>query len=176
MIRLINGINGNIRHSSRILQLHRICQTLNIPLLFPASPSQGQLTVSKWFAGFFDADGTITMSLKNKIPQLSIRVTNKKLEDIKLYQTFFGGGIYFDSSANGCYTWSIQSREDIIRVKEYFKRECKSNKSRRMFMIDNYFYLKDLKAYKENSIHFKAWQKFIELWNDKEKVENIVQP
>lgn len=107
MIRLIKAINGNIRHSSRILQLHRLCQALDIPLKYPSILNKK----SKWFAGFFDADGTI--SIKNKVPQLSIRVTNKKLQDVKDYHTVFGGCIYFDSTNNGCYTWSIQSRKDI---------------------------------------------------------------
>lgn len=170
IINLINGINGHIRHSSRIIQLHRICQILNISVLFPSILYKE----SKWFAGFFDGDGTITMNIKNNIPQLNIRVTNKKLEDIKYYQTFFGGSIYFDNSNYGCYIWSIQNREDVIKCKEYFKKECRSNKSRRFFLIDHFFYLKDLKAYKEDSIHKKVWRTFLENWNS--KVENIVQP
>jgi hypothetical protein len=35
MIQLINSINGYIRHSSRLLQLHRVCQKLNITVIEP---------------------------------------------------------------------------------------------------------------------------------------------
>src|SRR5205814_4978599 len=58
MIDLIHCINGYIRHSSRLLQLHRVCLQLSIPLIQPTSLNKD----SSWFAGFFDADGKITMS------------------------------------------------------------------------------------------------------------------
>ncbi|KAK4409308.1 Cytochrome c oxidase subunit [Sesamum angolense] len=36
--------------------------------------------------GFFDADGTIGIAMKNRLPQLSIRVTNKLLQDVESYK------------------------------------------------------------------------------------------
>jgi len=36
MIELIHCINGHIRHSSRIKQLHQVCQQLNINPLIPS--------------------------------------------------------------------------------------------------------------------------------------------
>ncbi|KAL0288064.1 UNVERIFIED_CONTAM: Cytochrome c oxidase subunit [Sesamum radiatum] len=38
--------------------------------------------------GFFDADGTIGIAMKNRLPQLSIRVTNKLLQDVESYKDF----------------------------------------------------------------------------------------
>lgn len=138
MIKLINLINGHIRHSSRLVQLHRVCQKLDIQLIEASIIDQN----SAWFAGFFDAEGTITFSIKEG---LSVRVTNKLLQDVKLYEQVFGGSIYFDSSRNGFYQWSVQSQKDVIRVAEYFKSHCRSNKSNRFFMIDKYFELRELK-------------------------------
>jgi hypothetical protein len=43
------------------------------------------------------------MSMKNDIPQLSIRVTNKLYSDVLAFLTIFGGAIYFDNSQNGYY-------------------------------------------------------------------------
>jgi ubiquinol-cytochrome c reductase cytochrome b subunit len=37
MLDLINRINGNIRHSSRLKQLEKICLSLNIPIKYPES-------------------------------------------------------------------------------------------------------------------------------------------
>jgi ubiquinol-cytochrome c reductase cytochrome b subunit len=37
MIELINRINGNIRHTSRIKQLESICLALNIEIKYPSS-------------------------------------------------------------------------------------------------------------------------------------------
>jgi hypothetical protein len=37
MVDLINRINGNIRHTSRLKQLESICLLLNIPIIYPNS-------------------------------------------------------------------------------------------------------------------------------------------
>ncbi|KAL6513974.1 cytochrome c oxidase subunit 1 [Orobanche hederae] len=136
MIKLMNCINGHIRHSARLLQLHRVCQVLEIPVILPI-PLDAQ---SNWFAGFFDADGTISIAMKHGLPQLSIRVTNKLLQDLESYKVVFGGSLYFDSSQNGYYQWSIQSRKDVIMMLSYFKlKTFRSHKSRRFFLIEEYY-------------------------------------
>jgi hypothetical protein len=166
MINLINSINGNIRHTSRLQQLHRVCQQLDIPVIYPTQLNKE----SSWFAGFFDADGTITMSMKNNRPQLSIRVVNKLLQDVQWFKDLFDGSVYFDSSQNGCYHWSVQSREDLLNMVEYFKRDrSRSHKAHRLFLVHEYFALRDLEAFKSNSIHFKAWSNFMNKW-DKVKI------
>lgn len=116
MIKLIHCINGNIRNSKRLLQLHRVCLNLNIKIIEPFELDKNNF----WFAGFFDADCTIGFYIKNFRPQLSVRVVNKLLQDVKFYQDIFGGAIYFDSSQNGYYQWSIQSRVNILKMQEYF--------------------------------------------------------
>ena len=160
MIKLIHCINGNIRNSKRLLQLHRVCLNLNIKIIEPFELDKNNF----WFAGFFDADGIIGFYIKNFRPQLSVRVVNKLLQDVKFYQDIFGGAIYFDSSQNGYYQWSIQSRENILKMQEYFKGKCRSHKSQRFFLVNEYYRLLDLKAYKENSIHQKIWNIFTEKW------------
>ena len=162
MINLINCINGHIRHTSRLQQLHRVCQKLGISVIYPTKLNK----VSSWFAGFFDADGTITMSMKNNHPQLSIRVVNKLLQDVQYYKDVFGGNIYFDSAQNGYYQWSIQSREDILNMLNYFKlHTSRSSKSQRLFLIKYYFTLRELKAFKADSIHHKVWLDFLSKWS-----------
>jgi len=162
MINLINTVNGYIRHTSRLQQLHQVCQQLEISVIYPTKLDKE----SNWFAGFFDADGTITLSMKNNYPQLSIRVANKLLQDVQYYKDVLGGNVYYDSSHNGCYQWSIQSREDILNMLNYFKTHVsRSHKSHRLFLIKDYFVLVDLKAFKENSIHHKAWSDFLSKWN-----------
>jgi len=162
MIQLINSLNGNIRHSARLLQLHRVCQVLDIPLILPITLD----AQSNWFAGFFDADGTIGLAMKHRLPQLSIRVNNKLLQDCESYKVVFGGNIYFDSSQNGHYQWSVQSRKDVIMMLDYFKSSAfRSNKSLRFFLIEEYYSLYDLKAFQPDSIHHKAWLAFLDKWN-----------
>lgn len=161
MITLITCINGYIQHSSRLLQLHRVCQQLNIPVISPVTMTSS----SAWFAGFFDADGTIGYYIKNSYPQLSVRVANKLLQDVEWYKTVFGGNIYFDSSQNGYYHWSIQSKEDVLELHKYFAKYCRSHKSQRFFLVEEYYTLVSLQAYKPDSDYHKAWQAFNKKWN-----------
>lgn len=168
IIILLSCINGYIQHSGRLAQLHRVCQVLDIPVILPEKLSHE----SHWFAGFFDADGTIGISMKNELPQLSIRVTNKLLQDVQPYKTVFGGNIYYDSSQNGYYQWSVQSKSDVIMMLDYFKSSSfKSHKSKRFFLIKEYYKLYAMKAFKEDNEYHKAWQVFNQKWN-KLKIES----
>jgi ubiquinol-cytochrome c reductase cytochrome b subunit len=103
MINLIYNINGHIIHSGRLLQLHHVCQLLDIPVVDSILLTKNY----SWFAGFFYADGTIGIYMKNIRPQLTIIAVNKLLRDVEYYRTFLGGNIYFDSSQNGYYGWSV---------------------------------------------------------------------
>jgi hypothetical protein len=166
MIDLINRINGNIRHTSRLKQLESVCLLLNIPIIYPSN-----ITINNgWFSGFFDADGTITYSIKNNYPQLTISVTNKLLIDVINYKNIFNGNIYFDKGQNGYYKWSIQSISDINFFKKYLlKYPSRSNKKHRLFLTDQYYNLLNLKAYNalSNSPLDKAWTNFNNKWNNR---------
>lgn len=163
MIELINRINGKIRHTSRIKQLDLICSKLGIDIIYPSN-----LTVNNgWFSGFFDADGTITYSLKNNYPQMTISVTNKLLVDIITFIDVFGGNIYYDKGHNGYYKWSIQSKTDIENFLSYIsKYPSYSNKKKRLFLVNKFYYLRELRAYSclDKSALSKAWLKFNNSW------------
>lgn len=167
VLNLLNLINGRIRHSTRLNQLHRVCQLYSIPLINPTKLT----SANNWFTGFFDADGTIVIRSYSNIggkeiyPLLSIRVTNKLLQDVESYKDVFGGNIYYDSSQNGYYQWSVQSREDILKMLSFFNCfPSRSYKSRRIQLINEYYKLYDLKAYRPDSIHYKLWLIFMEKW------------
>lgn len=166
MINLVNRINGNIRHTSRLKQLEIVCLLLNVPIIYPKP-----ITVNNgWFAGFFDADGTITYSIKNDNPQLTISVTNKLHTDVISFKNVFNGNVYFDKGQNGYYKWSIQSKTEIDFFKSYIlKYPSRSNKKQRLFLIDDYYSLKDDKAHKASvgtPLH-KAWTLFNDKWNNR---------
>jgi len=92
MVGVVNRVNGYIRNSVRLPQLERVCNQLKIDFIPPYKLDYN----STWLAGFFDADGTITFSLKNygtngkKHPQLSISVSNKKSLDLQMFVDRFG--------------------------------------------------------------------------------------
>ena len=167
MLNLINRINGNIRHTSRLKQLYKVCELLNIPVILP----KPLIYNNGWFIGFFDADGTITYNIINKIPQLTISVKNKLLIDVQPYKEIFGGNIYYDKGQNGYFKWCIQSKVDILNIYNILKYS-KSYKSKRIFLINNYYDLFNLKAYKTpeeggSDILYKAWLRFNSKWEYK---------
>jgi len=168
MITLIHCINGHIRHSSRLVQLHRVCAQLN---LTPLVPETAMDINNAWFAGFFDADGTITMNTSRSLPQLTLSVTNKLQADVQYYKDVFGGAIYFDTSQNGYYKWTVQSRANLLNMLDYFK-ECpsRSAKSHRLQMVNKFYQLYDLRAFKADSRYHASWQQLVENW--KLKIES----
>lgn len=162
VIDVLHRTNGNIHNSVRIIQFHRLCQHFNIPV-----KESVELTKENyWFAGFFDADGSIGLTNKGKgRPSLRVRVVNKYLIDIKMYKNIFGGRIFFNSASNGSYHWSAESREDLMTILPYFTGKCRSYKSRRFFLMKEYFKLRDLQAWEKSSVYYKAWEAFLKKWN-----------
>jgi len=169
MMELISRINGKIRHTSRLKQLNLLCTILNKEFILPDKLHDKH----GWFSGFFDADGTITFSLKgiSLYPQLTVSVTNKLLIDVSYFKEVFGGNIYFDRSQNGYYKWSIQKKEDILSFLNYISHcPSRSVKRQRLFLVKQYYELIDIKAYKAEvtSAKFKAWEKLVKKWNSKD--------
>ena len=165
MLELVNRINGYIRHSSRLVQLNRVCALLNVALLSPDTLHNKHA----WFAGFFDADGTIGCYSKgkNNQPQLTLSVTNKLYVDVVHFMTYFGGAIYFDKAQNGYYKWSIQSETKLLAFLEYTKVcQPQSIKRNRLFLIKEYYRLVAIKAHiaPEGSVLHKAWINFNRKW------------
>lgn len=165
MITLINCINGHIRHSSRLVQLHRVCAQLNIT---PLAPATAMGNTHSWFAGFFDADGTVTLNVSRPLPQVTLSVTNKLQADVQYYMDTFGGAIYFDTAQNGYYKWTVQSRFGQLNMLDYFKNcPSRSAKNHRLQLMGKYYQLYDLRAFKTDSPYHASWQQFVSDWNVK---------
>lgn len=164
MIGLVNRINGKIRHTSRVKQLEFICSSLNIEIKYPT-------TITKengWFAGFFDADGTIDYSIKNNYSQLEISVTNDLSVDLHPFNVF-GGKVTFEKGRNGYYKWSIQEKDDIKIFQEYLKKYPSfSHKRRRFFLIDRYYELLANTPKFPSPCKYlaKSWSKFNDKWKN----------
>ncbi len=163
MIDLVTRVNGHILNNIRLKQLEFICKALNITLQQPSILSKS----NGWFSGFFDADGTVTSSIKNGYPQLTISITNKHKENVKYFENVFAGKVYFDKGGYGSYKWSIQSEIDINMFLDYIKKYPSiSHKNKRLFLIPKYYKLKSLRAYNQElgSVLNKAWLSLIEDW------------
>lgn len=163
-LKLINDVNGKIRNPIRILQYHKICEKYNIIVLnsLPITKNNG------WFAGFIDADGTITINASSGNYQLAISVSNKYPEIQESFKTYFNGNIYPDRGKNPCFKWYLTKKEDILFKLDYFKSYPQhSAKKNRILLISQYYELKSLKAHKEpeNSNLGKSWKYFMNKWN-----------
>jgi len=170
MVGVVNRVNGYIRNSVRLPQLERVCNQLKIDFIPPYKLDYN----STWLAGFFDADGTITFSLKNygtngkKHPQLSISVSNKKSLDLQMFVDRFGGNIYFDRGYNG-YKWYISSQKDINLFLDYVKTTSyiRSVKLHRLLLVEKYYNLVTLRAFSVDATPsmVKSWNSFMLRWN-----------
>lgn len=164
IINLVNAVNGNIRNSKRLVQFNKVCILLDILFIKPVILTKD----NAWFSGFFDADGTITYSFKNNLPQLLISVTNKYLHDVEYYNIFNIGNIYFDKAQNGYFKWSIQSKKDIINYIDNYNKLFPSRtiKQKRLLLVTEFFELKALKAFNQpsNTLLYKAWLNFENKW------------
>lgn len=169
MLDLVYRINGLCRNSVRIIQLKNMCERLNVPFFDP----QPLTANSFWYSGFFDAEGTVTFSMKEsgsydkKRPQLSISVSNKHQADVVDFQNRFGGSVYYDRAQNGSYKWYISSTENIEFFLTYVKQSpVRSVKKQRLHLIPKYYKLVRMKPYTEHStLRLRnAWSRFCEKW------------
>lgn len=162
MLDLIHRINGNIRTTNRLKEFENLCIVLNKFIIYPSKISKD----NGWFAGFFEAVGklNITSSSKKEYPQLSISIRKKILSNVEIFKETFGGNIYFNKSTNGFYKWSIQSRKDIINFYHYMTfLSLYTSTKQRIFLINDYYKLKDLKAYTINESHSEIELELLEL-------------
>jgi hypothetical protein len=170
MIQLVNRVNGHIRNSIRMPQLERVCLRLGINYLAPQQLDPN----SAWYAGFFDADGTITFSMKSygtkglKRPQLNISVSNKHLVDVQMFQDRFGGRIYYDTGFNG-YKWYVTSRADVDCFMNYVMDTCSvhSVKLHRLLLVKKYYELVAVRAFAADASPslIKSWHALQVRWN-----------
>lgn len=164
MLNLIHRINGKIRQSKRIVQLKNICTKLDIPFKEPVPLTPN----SSWFAGFFDADGTIGFSMKKGWPQLTLSVSQKEKTNLLPFQKIFGGSIRLDRATN-TYKWDLYAEESIFEFSNYLKAyPLQSHKKNRFFLLKHFYSLKSCRAYRQetNSLLYKAWLKFKTDWNN----------
>jgi hypothetical protein len=89
---------------------------------------------------------------------LTLSVTNKHKVNVEDFFQVFGGAIYFDTAQNGYYKWTVQSRENLIMMHEYFKHcPARSIKQIRIQKILKFYELRDLRAFNPESRYHPAW-------------------
>lgn len=158
LIQLLNDVNGRIRHSTRLLQFSKLCFKYNIEL----KPIKELSFDDNWMAGFFDADGTISINSLNY--QLSISISQKTQELLIPLKLLYGGYIYIDRNSNTFKWYVTQSNLILYLNNNYFKKSLLySKKKQRLLLIEQYYDLMLLKN--QNNILFeKSWVIFFKKW------------
>ena len=163
MLDLINAVNGEIRNPVRLLQLNKICDKYNIPIIQPSILTYN----SGWFSGFFDSDGSVYLNLVSSQMFITVLQKNKYLLDLLV--DLYGGTVYIQKES---FKWTIYKKQEIIKLLDYFTIcPSRSAKNNRLKSIKRYLELRELKAHlaSNNSILGKAWKKFLLKWDKFEK-------
>ncbi len=148
LLGLLHAVNGRLQNSVRQKQFETVALAYGVN----TKPTQAFSWQNGYFSGLFDADGKITIGVKNlqfkghstillqeqkqgpktygKImrlthssnSQLTIGVTSKYRHCVDFLCTDRFGKISYDRSQNGYYTWYVTSQEDIGKLLQYFER------------------------------------------------------
>ena len=186
IIELLFRINGHIRNTVRFIQFKKLCYFLNI-FYKKANPLTKK---NAYMAGFFDADGTICITVKKTSHQNSIKsgifgkvnrlinaqdyhyiqiyITNKQINNLLLFKKAFNFGQIksVKKNKNKIYFYLV-SLKNILHFIEYIKKNpLRSSKKKRVFLLVKYLKLKNLKAYfaPQKSLIRKAWNTFCYQW------------
>lgn len=161
LVNIINDVNGLIRNSDRLVQLDKICKKYELELILPSKLNYD----NGWLAGFFDADGSVTIN--QSVRQLSITVTQRTSELLTPLVDLYKGNVYIDRGSSKSFKWYITKREDILQLIEYFKKyPSRSAKKNRLHLIPKFYELKDMKAHKALPGTFleKSWENLNKKW------------
>lgn len=162
LLEVISRVNGEIRQSNRMVQLQKICTLYQIPYQAPQTLNDN----NAWFAGFFDADGTIGYSYKKGWPQLTVSVSQKSPVDLACFKNVFGGSLRLDSRSN-TYKWDIYSTTDVQNFYKYCRKfPLFSHKKKRMLLLPRFYRLRTAGAHRSDNPELqKVWAEFEKDWN-----------
>lgn len=150
---LVKSLMPYINNPIRIIKLKKICNALSIPYIPPLELSPN----SSWFAGCWDADGSINL---NSSGLITISVSQKYINLPKLYEKHFGGRYSLDKAKNNTWKWQVQSRKMTLSMsKKLISLGARSYKINRLRLIPSIVDLLN-KNYHLSSFHtfkFKSW-------------------
>lgn len=185
---LISRINGLILNSQRVPQLQALCKRFDIQFI----PAQPLGRTSAYTAGFFDADGSIFMSVGTRYcleyvtqkgilgkinrlansrgaNQVRLSISNKYLPNLIVFEQAFQIGRIREVKQRGLigHVWEITNEQEILLFLDYVRKNpLRSNKAKRFFLLERYFELKQMNAHlaPPSTQLNKAWILFAQKW------------
>jgi hypothetical protein len=161
LVKLLHGVNGYIRATSRTVQFKKFCNLYNITYIEPnvLEPHDPYL------AGMFDADGSVDLYASDTKRRVGISMSSKYIDDINVYKEMYGGGVTTRPTRN-CSDWKITAEKDVMFAQESLVKSLKSNKLIRFKLIPLFYELKERKAYNKDSPFLKDWEELVKNWYD----------
>jgi hypothetical protein len=164
LLNIINHVNGQLRSSNKLVQFKKICEKYDIKFIYC-----NELTYDNgWLAGYFDAQGMITINEFNW--ELSISISQKTSELITPLVDLYGGDIFIDNGSSKSWKWYVLKKENILNLISYFKKyPSRSFKNKRLHLVPLFFKLKDdYKAHiaETDTLSRKSWNMYIEKWKN----------
>lgn len=166
-------VNGKLRNDIRKSQFAVVAQKLNLKVL----PSENFSWNNGYFAGLFDSDGKITLSIKShnakhnlkgtqgkmarlcaaNQTQLTIGVTQKYARNLAFLKNADFGHTVYDRNQNGYTTWYVSSKKDVCFILDYFKvHPSQSVRSHRLALVP--------KLYTNIRQNPRLWVEFVQSW------------
>ena len=165
---LVNRINGFFNCNTKNQSFSSMCSRLGITYK-PITDFNYLINNTAFLAGLLDSDGSISMKL-NKTGSIYFELSSKSLSDLKPVESLAGTATdvkrEFDSAR-----WTTKNRSESLILQSHFhKFPLLSHQLNRLVLFDSFYYLKDLKSYRPDSLHYSAWsylQFLSKNWNQK---------
>ena len=167
LVSLINAVNGNIRNSTRMLQMNKLCVKYNIPLIQPKP-----LTFHNgWLSGFIDSDGSIYYN--ERAGQATISASQKNNYLLQPLIKLYGGRVDPAGVKTEAFKYVVYRKNELYNlIDNYFSiYPLRTMKQNRVNLIKQFF---DVRTYnnrknREDLSKLQEWRKFEDKW---EKYQN----
>lgn len=168
---VLEGIEEHLRLERKREKCREAISIIRSKLGLPVSEVRSKVRLeegSHYMSGFFDGDGCLTWTKKKEgYPVMCVSISQKEREVLdELNGVYKEGGVYYSKSGKGHYVWSIQAESGVSKICEYLIGKSKSNRTSRAYMYKEFYRLRSLKAYKEESVYNKAWKVLEKKWRD----------
>lgn len=162
LIPFLIALNGNIHQ--KISKYEQVMK-MYIPEV-PIKKADFKLS-GAWFSGFFEGDGCIYLC--DQTYNIRITITQKN-SDILEHIKFFFGGNYCYNKAYDTYTWEASSKDDLIKLFEYFTLYPLQSKKNADILSGKRFFRYKLLGYHLQESKKKQLNHFIKLFRERRKI------
>lgn len=151
-------------------------------LVLHQPPLQIPPPLGGWYAGFFDADGTVVFyqhPIHERV-RFNVSVTNKHHWDVEYWPMVFGGKVYEDRANGATGKWVLQAKKGVLAFVDFVETNpdlFRSHKAQRFGLIKPMLALVEVGAHKKGHPLHHQWEQKVRQWNDlNQKKRPLLKP